>query len=135
MKIVVIDGQGGNIGKMLVSELARLKQEGDCIVAIGTNANATLNMYKEGADECATGENPVRVACRDADVILGPIGIVIADSLMGEITPEIATEIGKSNAFKVLIPLNKCKNLIVGSDGLKLSELVKSAVKKAYELR
>ena len=93
-KIVVIDGQGGRLGQMVVEGI---KKEGLTaeLVAIGTNSSATAAMLKAGADAAATGENPVVVACRTADVIVGPIGIVAADSLLGEITPAMAVAVGQ----------------------------------------
>ncbi len=106
MKIVVIDGQGGSIGRAIVEKLVARGFQ-DNIICIGTNATATANMLKGGARQGATGENPVVVACRDASYILGPIGIVMADSMLGEITPEMARAVGSSNAHKLLIPVNK----------------------------
>ncbi|MCL2461113.1 MAG: DUF3842 family protein, partial [Defluviitaleaceae bacterium] len=96
-KIVVIDGQGGKIGSLLVSRLKAEAPRAE-IYAIGTNSIATSAMVKAGADFGATGENPVLVSCRDADIIVGPIGIVVADSLVGEITPAMAAAVGKSGA-------------------------------------
>ena len=126
-KIVIIDGQGGKIGSMLVGRL-----KADCIqhelYAVGTNSIATSAMMKAGADFGATGENPAVVNCRDADIIIGPIGIVIADSLIGEITPAMAVAIGQSSARKVLLPVNRCNNYIVGARDLPISELIDAAV-------
>ena len=126
-KIVVIDGQGGKIGALLVG---RLKKEaaGLEIYAIGTNSIATSAMMKAGADYGATGENPVIVNCRDADIIVGAIGIVVADSLIGEITPAISTAIGQSSAQKVLLPINRCNNYIIGVRDMPVNELIESAV-------
>ena len=105
MIILVIDGQGGRLGKQLV-EAARRKFADAEILAVGTNSMATATMLKAGADEGATGENPVIVGCRRADFIVGPLGIVIADSLLGEVTPKMATAISQSGATRVLIPMN-----------------------------
>ena len=103
-KILVIDGQGGQLGSQIVKEL--LAKFSDIqITAVGTNAVATASMMKAGASKAATGENPVIVACRTADIIVGPIGILAADSLMGEITPAMAVAIGQSNAKKLLLPV------------------------------
>ena len=107
MKIVVIDGQGGSIGKAIVEGLVS-KGYAEDILCIGTNATATSNMLKGGAKQGASGENPVIVACRDASYIIGPIGIVMADAMFGEITPNMAIAIGASKAHKILIPVNKC---------------------------
>lgn len=114
MTIMVIDGQGGKMGKGLVEQLKKLCPE-DEILAIGTNSIATAAMLKAGADAGATGENPAVVTSRTADIIVGPMGIVIADSLMGEITPKMAVAIGQSLAQKVLIPVNRCQHFVVGA--------------------
>lgn len=105
MKLVVIDGQSGRTGALLVERIraAGLPLE---LLAVGTNAIATAAMMKAGAQRGATGENPVLVACRDADIIAGPIGILMADALMGEITPAMAVAVGQSRAQKVLLPVN-----------------------------
>ena len=127
MKIVVIDGQSGRMGQLLID---RMRNAGlSCeILAIGTNAWATAAMLKAGADAGATGENPVLVACRTADIIAGPIGILSADSLLGEITPAMAVAIGQSAAKKVLLPVNQCSNIVVGTQSLSLSKLMDEAV-------
>jgi prephenate dehydrogenase len=127
MKVVVIDGQSGRMGQLLID---RMRNAGlSCeILAIGTNALATAAMLKAGADAGATGENPVLVACRTADIIAGPIGILSADSLLGEITPAMAVAIGQSAAKKVLLPVNLCSNIVVGTQSLSLSKLMDEAV-------
>ena len=127
MRILVIDGQGGRLGKLLVEGLRQAGISGE-ILAVGTNSIATAAMVKAGADAGATGENPVVVCCRDADFILGPIGILSADSLMGEITETIAAAIGRSPAQKILVPLNRCHTTVVGLKNLTMSELVQEAV-------
>lgn len=128
MKIVVIDGQGGKMGKALIEQLKALLPEDTAeLYAIGTNGNATAAMMKAGADFGATGENPITVACRDADVIVGPIGIVIADSFLGEVTPHIAVTIGQSRAAKFLLPMNRCHNRVIGVKEQPLNETVKQA--------
>ena len=126
-KIVIIDGQGGKIGSMLVG---RLKAESTRheIYAVGTNSIATSAMMKAGADFGATGENPAVVSCRDADIIVGPIGIVVADSLVGEITPAMAVAIGQSSAQKILLPINRCNNYIVGARDLPINDLIDAAI-------
>lgn len=123
MKIIVIDGQGGKMGQGVIAQLKKLHPELD-ITAIGTNSIATSAMLKAGADAGATGENPVIVASRDADLIIGPIGIVIANSLLGEITPPMAEAIGSCRARKILIPVNKCNHYVVGCGDLSLSEYI-----------
>ncbi|NLM24813.1 MAG: DUF3842 family protein [Firmicutes bacterium] len=133
MKIVVIDGQGGRLGQLIVGEILKEQIEGDLYV-IGTNSIATSAMLKAGAPHGATGENPVKVVCKDADVIIGPIGIVSADSLLGEVTPEMAVAIGQSKAIKLLIPVSNCNNQVVGVKQLTMNELVKETVERLKEL-
>ncbi len=129
MNVVIIDGQGGNLGVQLVKEITDRFPLLD-ITAIGTNAVATASMLKAGAKKAATGENPVVVACKKADVIIGPVGIVIADSLLGEVTEKMALSIGQANAVRILIPTNKCDNLIAGIQNLNTSALISDAVAK-----
>ena len=126
-KVVVIDGRSGRTGQMFIERVkaAQLSCE---IIAIGTNAIATASMLKAGAGEGATGENPVVVACRTADVIAGPIGILAADSLLGEVTPAMAVAVGQSNAPKLLFPVSHCNNVVVGTQSLTLSKLMDEAV-------
>jgi len=133
MKVVIIDGQGGRIGQLLV---AKIKEAGlDCeVTAIGTNSNATAAMLKAGADFAATGENPVLVACRTADVIAGPIGIIAADSLMGEITAQMAVAVARSNAVKLLLPVNMCNKIVVGTQSMTMSALIHEAVTQLTEM-
>lgn len=126
MNVLIIDGQGGKLGRQL-SEAIKERVPGCTITAVGTNSTATANMLKGGADRAATGENSVIVCSRTADVIVGPVGIVIADSLLGEITPAMATAIGQSNAEKVLVPVNKCGHIVIGAGDQSLSELVRQA--------
>ena len=126
MKIVVIDGQGGKIGKTLIEQL-KAKDGSLDVLAIGTNSIDTSAMLKAGADNGATGENPVVVAARSADVIVGPIGIIAADSMFGEITPKMAEAIGQSQARKVLIPVNRCFE-VAGVQEMTLSQYVEKAV-------
>ena len=129
MVILVIDGQGGRLGKQLVEAL-RGEFTGAEILAVGTNSVATATMLKAGADEGATGENPVVVGCRRADFIVGPLGIVIADSLLGEVTPRMALAISQSNATRILIPMNMCDNLVAGVTAQSVKELLDDAVAK-----
>lgn len=123
MKILVIDGQGGGLGKQLVAALSAQCPQAQ-LTAVGTNSLATSAMRKAGAVRTATGENAVVVNCRHADVIVGPIGIVIADALLGEITPAMATAIGSSRAYKILIPVNRCNHFIVGCQNNTLSDYI-----------
>ena len=125
-KIVVIDGQGGKIGAQLIDAIRERCEDAE-IVAVGTNSIATSAMLRSGPDAAATGENPVIVACRDADVIAGPIGIVIADALYGEVTPAMALAVGQSRADRVLIPVNKCGSMVVGVGDVPMAALIREA--------
>lgn len=128
MQIVVIDGQGGRMGKTMIEQLKAAQVQAE-IWAVGTNSIATAAMVKAGADYGSTGENPVVVAAKQADMIVGPIGIVIADALWGEITPAMAVAVGQSRAEKVLLPVNKCNNHVVTTTAAGTSEILASAVK------
>lgn len=128
-RILVIDGQGGQLGSQIIKEL--LAKFSDIqIMAVGTNAVATAAMLKAGAGSAATGENPVIVACRKADLIIGPIGIVIADSLLGEVTPAMAIAVGQADATRILIPKNKCENIVAGVSSLSTTVLIQDAISK-----
>ena len=127
MNLVVIDGQGGRMGAQLIEGVRAAGLPCD-VTAIGTNVLATSAMLKAGADRGATGENPVIVACRSAEVIVGPIGILAADALLGEITPAMATAVGRSGAVKLLLPVNQCRNIVVGTQQMTLAQLVAEAV-------
>ncbi|MBP3306884.1 MAG: DUF3842 family protein, partial [Anaerotignum sp.] len=87
-------------------------------------------MLKAGANHGATGENAVLVGCRNTDIIMGPVGIVIADSLWGEISPAMATAVGQSRAVRILLPMNQCNNLIAGIEDVSVGKLVESAMKE-----
>lgn len=129
MNILVIDAQGGGIGRQLISAIKQ-KIQNATVTAVGTNSIATSAMLKAGADLAATGENAVAVNAKKADVIVGPIGIVIADSMLGEITPAMAAAIGQSSAKKVLIPINHCNNYIVGVADCNKNVLIDLAIQK-----
>jgi len=114
MTILIIDGQGGKLGRQLVEKCMAAKGDGDTVIAVGTNAIATANMLKADPDEAATGENAIVVCSRKADVICGPVGVVIADAMNGEVTPKAARAVGQADARRVLIPLNRCDTTVVG---------------------
>ena len=122
-KITIIDGQGGKMGKTIVEQLKKQFPQQE-ILAVGTNSTATAAMLKAGADYGATGENPVIVAARDSDLIIGPIGIVIADSLHGEITPAMAMAVGQSHAKQLLMPVHRCNHHVIGTDQMSLNEII-----------
>lgn len=127
MKVVVIDGQGGRLGQTVIEKICE-KQIPCELTAVGTNSAATTAMLRAGAKQGATGENPVVVAARTADVIICPIGLIAADSLMGEVTEKMAAAVGRSNATKLLIPVNMCQNVVVGTQSLTMAQLVDEAV-------
>lgn len=127
--ILVIDAQGGGLGKQLIAGIRR-EAEGVRILAVGTNSAATAAMLKAGADEAATGENSVLVASRRADVIIGPVGMVIADSMLGEITPAMARAVAQAEAVRIMIPFNSCDNYIVGVSDFTTSNLIRDAVSR-----
>ena len=131
--VLVIDGQGGGLGRQLVAAIAAVCPEAE-LTAVGTNSLAANAMLKAGAARAATGENAVVVNCRRADVIVGPIGIVIADALLGEITPAMAAAVCQSGAKRVLVPINHCENYVVGVPEQPVSQLVSVAAQKVKAL-
>ena len=133
MDILIIDGQGGNLGRQLTRRLREALPRAD-ITAVGTNSTATENMLKGGADRASTGENAVVVNARRARVIAGPLGIVIADALLGEVTPAMARAVGSSDAVRVLIPMNRCDTLVAGVADRPMGELIDDAVSRIVSL-
>lgn len=133
MKILIIDAQGGGMGRQLVASVKKEFPQAE-ITAVGTNSIATSNMLKSGADHAATGENAVVVGCRKADVIIGPVGIAIADSMYGEITPVMAAAVGQSDAKKLLIPMNQCNNVIVGIKNVSMGSMVEAVIEQLKDV-
>lgn len=127
MKILIVDGQGGGVGRQLAAQIKETFPDVQ-LMAVGTNTIATSAMLKGGADSAATGENAVLVAARKADVIVGPLGIVVADSLGGEISPAMANAVAQSNAKRILIPFKHCENVIVGVSDYTLGHLIQQAI-------
>ncbi len=127
MTILVIDGQGGKIGRLVIERIKKGFPD-YVVVAIGTNSIATAQMLKAGADHGATGENPVVVNSSRADVIIGPVGIISADSLLGEVTPAMAVAVGQSRARKILIPVDRCNIYIAGQKDTTLAGYIEDAV-------
>ena len=128
----MIDAQGGGIGRQLIASLKKEFPEAD-IMAVGTNGAAVGNMLKAEPDEAATGENSVVVACRSADFIIGPLGIVIADAMLGEITPLMAQAVGQSRAVRILIPFRNCDNVVVGLENKPAAKLIEDAVAEVHK--
>ena len=127
VKVLIIDGQGGGLGRQLVGAVKEYDPDIE-VLAVGTNSAATNAMLRAGADQAATGENSVAVASKKADVIMGPVGIVIADSMLGEITPRMAVAVGQSSAKRILIPVNLCDNIVVGVSDTSMGKNVQNAV-------
>ncbi len=133
LKVAIVDGQGGGIGKSLIERIRKALKEDVEIIALGTNSLATTGMIKSGADFGATGENPIVINADIVDVIMGPLAIVIPNSILGEITPRMSYAIGRSKALKILIPINKCNVEIAGTLGKNMNELIDSAVDELLE--
>ena len=129
MNILVIDGQGGQLGGQIVKLLKANYADAD-IVAVGTNATATATMLKAGAKQAATGENSVIVACRKADIVIGPIGIVVADSMLGEVTPKMAVAVGQADAKRILLPVNKCDTIVAGVSDISVTDILQDMIVK-----
>ncbi|WP_455055328.1 DUF3842 family protein [Merdimonas faecis] len=127
MKVLIIDGQGGGLGRQLVAAVKERFPEIE-VLAVGANSTATGAMLRAGADQAATGENAVLVASRRADVIMGPIGIVIADAMLGEVTPVMAAAAGQSEAKRILLPMGQCDNIIAGVRDMPMAKMVQEAV-------
>ena len=133
MTVLVIDGQGGNLGKQLVQQILLQFPDTD-LIAVGTNSIATSNMLKGGAKKAATGENAVVVCAAKADVIVGPLGIVLADALLGEVTQRMATAVGTADAVRILIPMSKCDTFVAGVSDTSSAALIDDAMKKLHSV-
>ena len=134
MNILIVDGQGGGVGRQLIQSLKAAFPD-DFLMAVGTNSTATSAMLKAGATAGATGENAVIVAAKKADIIVGPIGIVIADALYGEITSAMALAVAKSDAKRILLPFQHCDNNIVGVGDFNIANLIALAVQEIKNLK
>lgn len=133
MKILIIDSQGGGLGKLLISKIKAALPEVS-IMAVGTNSAATAAMIKAGAHHGATGENAIIVASKNCDIIIGPVGIVIANALDGEISPKVAKAVGKSRAIRILIPFANCTTRIVGTQTASLGHYAELAVAELIQV-
>lgn len=133
MKIMVMDGQGGGVGRSLIEELHSRYPEAE-LIAVGTNATATSNMMKGGTNEGATGENAVVYNSARVDAILGPIGIVMANAMLGEITPRMAEAVASSDVPILLIPMSRCNAQVMGVENRKLADNIREAVDRLAEL-
>jgi 4-hydroxy-L-threonine phosphate dehydrogenase PdxA len=128
MRIAVIDGQGGGIGKYITEQLRKEMPERVEILAIGTNAMATAAMLKAGANEGASGENAVIFNATRVDLIVGPLGIVMANSMLGEVTPKMAEAITSSPAEKILLPVTKDRVELAGYKSEPLPHLISDLI-------
>ena len=133
MKLVVIDGQGGGVGKSIVAAIKQLAPS-QRVIALGTNVQATAAMLRAGADAGATGESAIRYQCKTADVIVGVTGILHANAMMGEISPGIAAAVSLSEGRKVLVPLERCGLSIAGVGKQPLDSLIREAARMAVEI-
>ena len=129
-RICVIDGQGGGIGSAIIKNISAFCGDKVEIVALGTNAIATSQMLKAGANRGASGENAIIQTLKNVGVIIGPIGIIMAHAMMGEVTPGIAEAVASSPARKVLIPLSQENIEIVGTPSAPLPHLIESLVQE-----
>ena len=129
MEILIIDGQGGKLGRQLAESI--LKAYPDVVLtAVGTNSIATDNMRRAGVRRVATGENAVIFNAGQADVILGPLGIVLANALLGEISPAMAAAVSSSRALRILIPMNQCSTLVAGVAEAPVGAILADALQK-----
>jgi hypothetical protein len=134
MRIAVIDGQGGGIGKAIVEKFRQFFGADLEIIALGTNSLATALMLKAGANEGATGENAIIYNVSKVDAVLGPIGIISANSLLGELTPSMAKAVAGSPCKKILIPLNRCNLMVAGIENKPLPHYIDDAIRIVKEL-
>lgn len=133
MVIMVVDGQGGGIGKALIERLKTAVDAEHELIAVGTNAMATMGMMKGGAKNIATGENAVIYNAKRADIIVGSIGIISANAMLGELSPAMAAAIGESDAVKILIPLNRCGLRVAGVATDSLPAMMDDAVRMVVD--
>ncbi|WP_102398947.1 DUF3842 family protein [Haloimpatiens massiliensis] len=130
MRVAVIDGLGGGLGKVIIEKIRQQFKEGFEIIALGTNSLATSNMIKGGAHAAATGENSIKVMSSEVDVIVGPIAMLVANSMMGEITPVMSEAIASSKAKKIILPLNRCNVITVGTRQLSMNQMVNLVIEE-----
>ena len=134
MVIMVVDGQGGGMGKSIIEKLKPLLGPENQLIAIGTNSIATANMIKAGADKAATGENAIKVNSARADIIMGSIGIISSNSMFGELSHKMARAISESPAEKILIPIKRCGIYVVGMCSDSMPKMIEEAVDTCVEM-
>ena len=133
MKTLIIDGQGGGLGRAITAALRQAVPD-LALIALGTNAIATTAMLKAGAQQGATGESAIRWQCRDAGLILGPTGLLTAGALLGEISPAIAAAVGESPAHKLLIPSDRCNVQVIGVKPQSMDDAVRELVERVADI-
>ena len=133
-RILVLDGQGGGIGAQLTRLLAKDLPEGWELLCVGTNVMATNAMLKAGACQGATGENALVYNAARADIILGPIGMILANGIMGEVSPSMAAAVSGSEAVKILIPTSTCGIFVAGTEELRLEDYLRKAAEQARQI-
>ena len=133
MVIMIIDGQGGGVGKAVIEKLKPILPQEHQLVAVGTNSIATANMMKAGAVNVATGENAVKYNAQRADIIIGSVGIISANAMFGELSPEMANAISESEAMKILIPLKRCGLYVVGVNTDSMPKMIDEAIEVAMD--
>jgi len=134
LKLAVIDGQGGGIGATIIKGIRQAIDQDVEILALGTNSAATTRMMKAGANRGATGENAIVLTCKMVDLIIGAIGIIMANSMMGEVSPAMAAAVTSSSAPKILLPLTQENVILVGASEEPLPHLVERAISKIKEI-
>ena len=135
MKLLIIDGQSGRLGAQIIEGLKKADlSDQHIITAVGTNALATSAMISAGAHQGATGENAVVVQCKSADIIAGPIGITLADAMLGEVTPRMTVAVGQSHAQRILLPTDKCSTFVVGTVSMPRRQLIDAAVAQILQI-
>jgi len=134
IKIAVIDGKGGGLGKAICEKITDVMKEDTRLYALGTNAAATMAMMKGGASDGATGENAICHMSHQVDIIVGSVAVMVADSMMGEISPKIAAAVAGSEAEKLLLPLQKCGINVVGVKEMSMNDML-AEIKKEISKR
>ncbi len=135
MKIAIIDGQGGGLGSGIIQKLKENLSSEDEILALGTNAIATSQMMKSGAQKGASGENAICWNAPRVDLIIGPIGIILANAILGEVTPAIAEAVASSPARKIVLPITTCNVEVIGKNNSSLPEMIRQIVEKVLQFK
>jgi len=130
MTICVIDGQGGKIGSVIIAKLKERLRERVEIIALGTNSLATQTMMKARANRGASGENAIVTTLKKADVIVGTINILMANSMLGEFTPRMAQAVGESDAAKYILPITQSTLFVIGAAELSIPQMVDRLVEE-----